>query len=46
MADKSQLNELLDKLYEVSSFAAQIHFRIEVEMQNLIEIVEDELETM
>lgn len=46
MANKTQLDELLDKLYEISSFADQIHFRIDAEMQHLIEIVEEELETM
>ena len=43
MASKVQLEELVNKIYEVRSFADQIKFRIEVEIDDLIEIVEDEI---
>ena len=44
MANKAQLEELINKLYEVRSFADQIQFRIEEEIDDLVEIVSEELE--
>jgi len=43
MANKQQLEQLVQKLYEVRSFADQIQFRIEVEVDDLIDIVQDEI---